>query len=373
MILKMRQKGENMRSFKMGITGIAALLALLGLLVLASGARAGEYGCTACQSESGWSGAAKLDEIGNPNAGKTAEILPGMSTVQKSRVAKWNQPLHGFTNESNSTATSSAKEAEVEASSSDAKKNTPAVRSAAARTMLVPIDEISDSDILLDISANATKHIPGSIAIPYTSFLNGTYLRSMPELARILGEAGISRDDPLVVYGECMPCGGGPAPATFVYWILRSLGQEKVRVLDGTVDDWEAAGKDSASETAVMPGKTYDPLVIPDFTATYDYVTSGAAQIVDARTLPEFGAGSIPDAINIPDESVIANHWIRDEARLEKIFASLNKNQPVVVYTETGLKASVVWFALVMQGYDARLYSYEDWISHQAALSRATA
>ena len=67
----------------------------------------------------------------------------------------------------------------------------------------------------------------------------------------ILGDAGISREDPVIIYGECMPCGGGPAPATFVYWILKSLGQENVRVLDGTVEDWAATGKPTTKETAI--------------------------------------------------------------------------------------------------------------------------
>jgi thiosulfate/3-mercaptopyruvate sulfurtransferase len=31
------------------------------------------------------------------------------------------------------------------------------------------------------------------------------------------------------------------------------------------------------------------------------------------------------------------------------------------------MKASVVWFALEMMGYDARLYSYQDWAANQAA------
>jgi len=385
--LKMRQKGENMRlsrSSKIGITGIAVLLSLLALLVLASGARAGEYGCTACQSESGWSGAAKLDEIGNPNAGKTAEILPGMSTVQKSRVAKWGQTLHGFGEENNSTAANAADKAGVEVGSTAKKESTvsndaPAardsgqiIRSARARTMLVPIDNVSKSEILLDISEEATTHIPGSIVIPYTSFFNGSRLKPESERASILGNAGISRDDPLVIYGECMPCGGGPAPATYVYWMLRSMGQENVRVLDGNVEDWQAAGKETDIETAIMPAKTYAPSAIPDFAATYDYVKNADVQIVDARSPQEFGAGSIPNAVPIPYESVITGSRIKDESRLEKIFASLKKDQPVVIYTNTGLKGSVVWFALMMQGYEARLYSYEDWLSHQQASGNAT-
>ena len=138
--------------------------------------------------------------------------------------------------------------------------------------MLVPIEDVSGTDILLDISEEAPEHIQGSVAIPYTNFMNNGSLLSVSEISGILGDAGISRTDPVVVYGECMPCGGGPSPATYVYWMLKSLGQENVRVLDGTVKDWAAAGKPVANETAIRPSKNYTAQFTPDLIATYDYV-----------------------------------------------------------------------------------------------------
>lgn len=361
------------------------ILALLALLMLVNTAYGGEAYCDACKGDSGWDPMAKLDEIGNPDAGKT-DVMPGLSTAQKNRVGIWKQPLSGFndsnaTDESNSvqeniTGNNSSKKEVAEKSEprKPAEENVTIVRSAAAKGMLAPINEVSGGVVLLDISENATEHISGSIAIPYTNFLiNGTNVRSEAELAGILGDAGISRDDPVVIYGECMPCGGGPAPATFVYWIMRSMGQENVRVLDGTVGDWASSGKPTSSETAILPAKAYTSQVNPNFAADYNYVKDGAAQIVDARTMHEFGMGSIPGAINIPYENVLINNKIRDESKLDRVFAILNKNQPVVVYTNTGLKGSVVWFALSLLGYDARLYSYENYLYNQAVLGKADA
>ncbi len=79
--------------------------------------------------------------------------------------------------------------------------------------------------------------------------------------------------------------------------------------------------------------------------ATYDYVKSGSAQILDARTMEEFGTGSIPGAINIPYESVLDDKKIKDEAKLERVFATLSKNRPVVVYTEYG-RQGLQWSGL---------------------------
>lgn len=357
------------------------ILALLALMVLANAASAGEAYCDACKGDSGWSGTAKLDEIGNPNAGST-EVMPGLSTAQKNRVGIWKQSLSGFSNDDAKENNTVQETAQVNNTADTAKKtesrkiaeeNMPIVRSEKAIDMLAAIDEPTGSAIMLDISEEAKEHIAGSVAIPYTSFLvNGTYLRSQDEMVKLLGDAGISREDPVIIYGECMPCGGGPSPATFVYWIMRSLGQENVRVLDGTVNDWAAAGKPTAAETTILPAKVYTPQVNGDFSADYDLVKSGTVQIVDARDKETFGAGSIPGAISIPNENVVINSRIRDESKLDRVFAILDESQPVVVYTNTGVKASVVWFALNLLGYDAKLYSYVNYWENEITSTSGT-
>jgi thiosulfate/3-mercaptopyruvate sulfurtransferase len=88
-------------------------------------------------------------------------------------------------------------------------------------------------------------------------------------------------------------------------------------------------------------------------------------QIIDARTPPEFAMGTIAGSISIPYEGVLNESRITGEDRLDMVFMVLDKDQPVVVFTNTGMKGSVVWFALEMMGYDARLYSYQDWMANQ--------
>ncbi len=268
-----------MTLFRSCLAGVG-IVTVMALLVLANAAHGGEAYCDACKGDSGWSGDKALDQIGNPSAG-TAEVMPGLSTAQKNRVGIWKEPLSGFTNDNktvpvNSAQNSSASVTEVPAKtvvqSKPVQDNTAIVRSTGAKGMLVPIENVSATDILLDISENATEHIPGSIAIPYTEFMDNGSLLSVAEISKILGDAGISRTDPVVVYGECMPCGGGPAPATYVYWMLKSMGQENLRVLDGTVKDWAAAGKPVVKETAIKPSKNYTAQFTPDLIATYDYV-----------------------------------------------------------------------------------------------------
>ncbi|MGV8126837.1 MAG: sulfurtransferase [Methanothrix sp.] len=368
------------RSFSWGAVGVA----LLALLVLANGAYAGEAYCEACQGGGGWDPMAKLDEIGNPDAGEAETVMAGLNTAQKNRVGIWNKSLSGFEGSNtsadksaNTSAPSTVKASQSplveKASTKTAEENQVIVRSERAKSMIAPLEEAASGTIYLDISENSTEHIPGSIVIPYTQFLNDTAVLSADELAALLGKAGISREDAVIVYGECMPCGGGPAPATFIYWILRSLGHDNVKVLDGMVEDWAAAGLPTSTDAGILPAKAFVPRVSSNFSAEYSYVESGQAQIVDARSIGEFATSSIPGAINIPYESVISGNRLRDESRLERIFGILDREQPVVVFTNTGLKASVVWYALELLGYDARLYSYENyWINQQTLNQEAS-
>ncbi|MDM7913611.1 MAG: rhodanese-like domain-containing protein, partial [Methanotrichaceae archaeon] len=189
----------------------------------------------------------------------------------------------------------------------------------------------------------------GAININYENFLgDDKRLKPVAEMVKIIGDAGISANDSVIIYGECQPCGGGPSAATYVYWIMKYLGHENVRLLDGGIDDWVAARRPTETDPAVLPPKVYTPTIKPELLATYDFVKNGRSQIVDARSLDQFAAGSIPGAVNIPYEEVLDGKRIKDEKDLEVLFAGLNKDEPVIVYTDTGVKATMSWFALTL-------------------------
>lgn len=221
-------------------------------------------------------------------------------------------------------------------------------------------------DVVLDISPSAARYIKGAVNINYESFFEkGGRLRTVSEMAKLLGEAGISRNDSLVISGECLPCGGGPSPAIFTYWLLKYLGHEKVRVLDGGIEDWTAVGLNTSNESAIRSKTDYIPDLKPELFATYDFVLNGRAQIVDARPARDYGIGSVPGALNIPYEGVVEDERIKPQEDLQRIFAVLERERPVVVYTNVGVEASLVWFALTLSGYDARLYTWRDWLENQ--------
>ncbi len=113
----------------------------------------------------------------------------------------------------------------------------------------------------------------------------------------------------------------------------------------------------------------YIPQLKANLFATFDYVKNSGAQIVDARAASDYSAGSIPRAINIPFDEILDNEKIKNESALKELFSGLSRDKPVVVFTNTGVKASLVWYGLTLTGYDARLYSWQNWLESQPTLN----
>lgn len=221
-------------------------------------------------------------------------------------------------------------------------------------------------DVILDVSPEASEYIQGAINIPYSKFMNNGSLKPVPEMAKILGDAGISERDSVLVYGQCLPCGVNSA---YVYWIMKYLGHDNVKILDGGINDWVAAKLPTETVPSVLQKTNYTPKLRPELLATYDYVKNGQVQIVDARSFQEFGLGYIPKALNIPYVQVLDNGVLKSEADLKDLFSGLDKTKPVVVYSNTGAQAGSVWVALEALGYNAALYSWQDWMANQPSLN----
>jgi thiosulfate/3-mercaptopyruvate sulfurtransferase len=249
-------------------------------------------------------------------------------------------------------------------------------RSSSFQQDLAPISSFSPTganlslfgyDVILDVSPEATEYIQGAISIPYARFMNNGSLKPVSEVARVLGDAGISERDSVLVYGQCLPCGVNSA---YVYWILKYLGHDNAKILDGGIEDWVAAKLPTETVPKILPKVTYTPNLNPGLLATYDYVKNGRVQIVDARSFQEFGLGYIPKALNIPYDQVMDNGQLKSEAELRDLFSSIDKTLPVVVYSDTGAQAGSVWFALETLGYNASLYSWQDWMANQPGLNK---
>jgi thiosulfate/3-mercaptopyruvate sulfurtransferase len=234
--------------------------------------------------------------------------------------------------------------------------------------ILVPFSEAKGYDVILDISPTATAYIKGAINVNYeVLFDQDKRLKPAASLSQILGNAGISRNDSVLVYGKCQPCGGGPSAATYAFWVLKYLGQKKIGLLDGEIENWTAAALPTSQTPTVRPKTSYLPKLNAEMMTTYDQVNNSRAKIVDARTPQDYTSDAIPGSVNIPYDAVLENGRLKNQTALSHLFVGLDKNRSVVVYTATGVKASMVCFALELTGYKACLYTWNDWIAHRGS------
>ncbi len=256
-------------------------------------------------------------------------------------------------------------------SGSNTQKPFDRVASYANGEILKPLKSVSSSDVVIDVSngdSYATSHIKDAIHIPSKDFLNGEgKLKTDEELAKVLGDAGVSRNDSIVLYGSKESSG----EAEFAFLVLSYLGQKDVLLLDGSLADWKAAGLPEEVSENKKPGVEYKPAVRPEVIAEYEYVKSGQAQIIDVRPFVEFGKGRIPGSIALDPSNVIKGDKIKNGDDLSTVFSRLDKDKPIVVYSDDYSRSALATYALQLMGYEASIYTWEDWKAHEATDAQA--
>ena len=155
-------------------------------------------------------------------------VYAGCSCSGPCSVGNWdpsaflNSDVPGYDNASNSTApvtSANAQSVPKQEYRSDLFTN---------GQILEPLQKLASSDTVIDASNGngyGRSHIKGAIYLPSGSFVDASgTLKPAQELAEILGQAGVSRDSPIVVYSDDFSSGD----STFVFWALKYLGQDNL-------------------------------------------------------------------------------------------------------------------------------------------------
>lgn len=193
----------------------------------------------------------------------------------------------------------------------------------------------------------------------------------------LLERCGISNDSTVVIYDE------DAVPASRLWWMLKYLGVEKVRVLSGGIEAWKAAGYPLTAELPVAPqrGKLDVQMQHHMFADIEDIrrilaQESGKSVIVDSRMEQRHTgemetidkeAGHIPGAKNYFFAEVLdLQGKYRDAAFLKEHFAALTAFDEIVVHCGSGVSGSVNIIAMDEIGMDARFYigSWSDYITY---------
>lgn len=222
-------------------------------------------------------------------------------------------------------------------------------------------------------------HLPGAVFVDLDTELaapptpqDGRH--PLPDLAAFEAAArrwGVSGDRPVVAYDAV-----GGTSAARVWWLLRWAGLRDVRLLDGGLAAWTAAGL--ALEAGSVTPEPGDVVLVPGALPTID--ADGAAawtgSLLDARAAERYAgevepvdprAGHIPGAISVPTAgNVGADGTFLPDDELRARFAGIDG--PIAVYCGSGVTAAHEVAALASVGVEAALYpgSWSQWSNDPA-------
>ena len=229
----------------------------------------------------------------------------------------------------------------------------------------------------------AAGHLPGAPFVDLDATLAGPPgeggrhpLPSTDVLQTGLRAAGVDDDSSVVVYDQ-----GSSLAAARAWWVLRWAGLEDVRVLDGGLAAWRAAGGGVVTEP-VSPAAgsvTVDPGELVELEADDADATAHFGVLVDARTPERFRgesepidpvAGHIPGAVNVPMGDLTTDDGrLRSPDELRTRFAAagvdVDRERPVGAYCGSGVTAAHTALALHEIGVEAAVYvgSWSDWVT----------
>ncbi len=228
------------------------------------------------------------------------------------------------------------------------------------------------------------RHLPGSVHFDVDHVADKSnplphMLPNAADFAKKVGLLGIGDGDRVIVYDRL--CGG--AAAARVWWMFRVFGHDNVALLDGGYGKW-IKEKLPADMSMVRPeprsfSATYNSALVRTLGEMRDNLSTGAAQVIDARGPDKFDGtqedvfpfkklGHIPNAINIPWADLIhpdAGEFLTPDALAARFAAAtIDLERPIVTTCASGITSCVVALALYLLGHKtAAVYdgSWAEW------------
>ena len=243
-------------------------------------------------------------------------------------------------------------------------------------------------EIDVDTQAYSAGHVPGAVGWNWQTQLQDPVRRdilSQEELERLLGEAGVSAADTVVLYGD-----NNNWFAAYGFWLLKLYGHPDVRLMDGGRVKWlNEEDKDLTPEPVRPTPTTYESQGhSPEIRAKLEDVRRVLAEhnrnLVDVRSPDEFTgkiiappglpetaqrAGHIPGAKSVPWSTAVApDGTFKPADELRQIYlenAGVDPDRPTIAYCRIGERSSHTWFVLKyllglddVQNYDGSWTEY---------------
>jgi thiosulfate/3-mercaptopyruvate sulfurtransferase len=226
----------------------------------------------------------------------------------------------------------------------------PAVR-------IVEVDE--------DLTAYRKGHVPGAVQWSWFGDLHDSIRRDFIDqggLTELLRRSGVGKDTTVVLYG-----GNNNWFAAYAYWLVRYLGFDRVRLLNGGRQKWELESRELSTEepSPERAAVRLDAPVRKELRAHRDEVLTslGRAAFVDVRAPEEYRGeklapdhlpqeqaqvpGHIPGAVNITwSKAASEDGTFRSADELRDLYGEIDAGSKVISYCRIGERSSHTWFVL---------------------------
>jgi len=231
---------------------------------------------------------------------------------------------------------------------------------------------LEDSDIRIievdeDTTAYHKGHIPGAVGWHWFEDLHAAPRRDYIDQAglnALLGRAGVGPATTVVLYG-----GNNNWFAAYAYWLLRYLGVDDVKLLNGGRKKWELENRTLVEDIPEYPATDVhiNTPVRTELRAFRDDVLQllGRVGFVDVRSPEEYRGelmapahlpqeqaqvpGHIPGAANVPwSRAANDDGTFRSADELIALYggAGVEPNREIIAYCRIGERSAHTWFVL---------------------------
>lgn len=217
-----------------------------------------------------------------------------------------------------------------------------------------------------DIDAVADTQAPYPHTLPSTT-----------TFAEAVGKLGIGNNDTVVVYDQ----NGISFAAARVWWMFRTFGHENVRVLNGGLPAWKAAGLPLQTGPIETPTpQTFKAHFKPELYKSFEQMEDGGDTVLDARAALRFEAmvhsmdgdslpAHIEGSFNTPFQDLLDyTGALKKPDDLRALLEPYLKAERLACTCGSGVTACVVALALHSIGRtDAAVYdgSWTEWADRQ--------
>ena len=242
-------------------------------------------------------------------------------------------------------------------------------------------------EVDVDTTAYDQGHIAGGVGWNWQTQLQDNVRRDLIErsaVEKLLGQAGVSNDTTIILYGD-----NNNWFAAYALWQLKYYGHKDVRLMNGGRKKWLEEKRPLGTEPANVAPATYraagpDESIRARKEEIFSIIDSKSrGQLVDVRSADEFTgkiiappgmnetaqrAGHIPGAANIPwAQAANEDGTFKSYDQLKQLYQTkgVNGSDEVIAYCRIGERSSHTWFVLkYLLGYnDVKNYdgSWTEW------------